>query len=285
MNIRSRWIFSRPRAAALALAVSVVATGASAARAQLFNWDPALPRGQVERLIQASGYRLTGPAIRHGAVYLVNVLGPQNDLERLIVDARDGRVLQRFAAAPRQADAGGWWGRPQDSGSLFGWFSGDDDAVAPRPPAGLEPGAGGEPIRTAPLRPPVVKQAARTDDDVPHVIMAPIGTPGAAARAPLLEKPRPRPEVKRKRFEATPVAQPATTPGAARPAPVAQPAAVPGVAPPPPAASSAPAAAPHVAESKPAPAPAMAVAAPAVSPPKAPAAKPAVNDVPVAPLE
>ncbi len=104
MNIRSRWLLSPPRTAALALAVCVVAMGAPAARAQLFNWDSTLSRGQVERMIQASGYRLTGPAIRHGAVYLANVLGPQNDLERLIVDARDGRVLQRFAAAPRQAE-------------------------------------------------------------------------------------------------------------------------------------------------------------------------------------
>jgi hypothetical protein len=276
MNIRSRWLFLRPRAATVALALSVVAMGASAARAQFFNWDSALPRGQIERMIQASGYRLTGPAIRHGAVYLANVLGPQNDLERLIVDARDGRVLQRFAAAPRQADAaGGWWGRPQDSGSLFGWFDGDDDAVAPRPPAGLDTGAESEPAHVAPIRPPVVKQVARTDDDaVPHVILAPIGTPGAAPRAPMLEKPRPRPEAKRKRFEATPVAQPA---------PALQPSAAPGVATP--AAPNAPAPAPHVAETKAAPAPAIAVAAPAAAPPKAPAAKPAVNDVPVAPLE
>jgi hypothetical protein len=271
MNIRSRWIFSRLRAATLALAVSVVAMGASADQAQWVNWDSALPPAQVERMIQASGYRLTGPVIRHGPVYLANVLRRQNDPERLIIDAREGRLLQRFPAARRQADAGGgWWGQPRDSGSLFGWFSGDDDAVAPRPPSGLDAGVENEPVHTAPVRPPVVKQVARTDDAaVPHVILAPIGTPGAATRAPLLEKPRPRPEVKRKKFEATPVALPAAVPGVATPA----------------ATSNAPAAAPHVAESKAAPAPALAVAAPAAAPPKAPPAKPAVNDVPVAPLE
>jgi hypothetical protein len=282
MDIRSRRLLSRPRAAALALAVCAVTMGASGARAQFFNWDSGMPRAQVERMIQASGYRLTGPAIRHGGVYLVNVLGPQNDLERLIVDARDGRVLQRFAAMRNQPVAnGGWWGQPpQESGSLFGWFSGDDDAVAPRPPASLDGGAVNEPLHTAPLRPPVVKQAARTDDSaVPHVILAPIGTPDATTPAPGLEKPRLRPQVKRKKPEPAPVAQPATIPpGDAKPTPVAQPTSVPGVAP----------AAPHLAETKAAPvaAPLSVTAAPASPPPaKASSAKPAVNDVPVAPLE
>jgi hypothetical protein len=264
--------------------------GASGAHAQFFNWDSALSRGQVERMIQASGYRLTGPAIRHGAVYLANVLGPQNDLERLIVDARDGRVLQRFAAVRSQpAPNGGWPGQPQESGSgsLFGWFSGDDDAVAPRPPAGLDGNAESEPPRAAPLRPPV-KQIARTDDGaVPHVILAPIGTPAATTRAPVLEKPRPRPEVKRKKFDATPVAQPANTPADVKPTASVQPTAAPIVAPP---AATIPAPAPpHVVESKAAPAPASMAAAPApapaAAPPKPPAAKPSVNDVPVAPLE
>lgn len=266
MNIRSQGLFSRPRAAALALAVSVVAMGASAARAQLFNWDRALPPAQVERMIQGIGYRLTGPVIRHGPVYLANVLGRRNDPERLIIDAREGRVLQRFAAPPRQADAdGGWWGPPrQESDSLFGWLSGNDVPDSPTPPAGLDSGAEDQPARLAPVRPPAVKKLARTDDSaVPHVIMAPIGTPGATTSAPLLEKPRPRPEVRRRKFEATPVAQPAAPPGGASPA------------------------APHVAQSKAAPPPATVAVAPVAPPaaPKAPAAKPAVNDVPVAPLE
>jgi hypothetical protein len=281
LTIQSRRIFSRPRAAALALAVSLVGLGASAAQAQLFNWDSALPRAQVERMIQASGYRLTGPIIRRGAVYLANVLGPRDDLERLIVDAGDGRVLQRFPAVRRADLYGGWPGQPPRPASMFGWLggSGEDDAAAPRPPSDLDGETEGEPFRIAPARPPVVKQVARTDDAaVPHVILAPIGTPAATPRAPLLEKPRPRPEVKRKKFDGTPVAQPATTPGEGKPTPVAQPATAPAVATP-----VAAATAPHVAEGKAAFAPTT--AAPVASPPKASAARPAVNDVPVAPLE
>jgi len=292
MNTRSRWLFSRPRAAALALAASVVWMGAPAAQAQLFNWDSALPPAQVERMIQASGYRLTGPVIRHGPVYLADVLGRDNDAERLIIDAKEGRLLQRFPAATtrRQAVASSALSSPPPQmGASFGWFSRDDDAAAPRPPAAIEGETWLEPRQAAPIAPahaPTVKEVARTDDAPgPHVIMAPNGAPAAATLTPLLEKPRLRPQVKRKKFEPTPVAQPATAPGDGKPAPLAQPAAVPSVAAP--AASDAAGAAPHVAETKAAPAsaPATAAIAPAAPAPRAPAAKPAINDVPVAPLE
>lgn len=111
MAIRSRSLVSRPQVAALTLAAAFLCLGAPAARAQLFNWDSALPPAQIERMIQASGYRLTGPVVRHGAVYLADVLGRQNDPERLIIDAQEGRLLQRFpaAAARRQATAVGGW--------------------------------------------------------------------------------------------------------------------------------------------------------------------------------
>jgi len=292
MNIRSGSLFSRPRAAAIALAAALVSLGAPCAQAQLFNWDSALPPTQIERMIQASGYRLTGPVIRRGPVYLANVLGRDDDPERLIIDAKEGRLLQRFpaAAARRQTvAASGSSSQPPQTGSLFGWFSGEDDAVAPRPPAGLDGGAAGEPLRAAPVAPvhaPAVKEVARTDDaSNPSVIPAPNGAPTAATHAPLLEKPRLRPQVRHKKVEPTPVAQPAAAPGDGKAAPVAQPASVPSVATPTAsdAAGEPAAAAPRVADTKAAPAPAL--VAPGAPAPKASVAKPALNDVPVAPLE
>ena len=253
-------------------------------------------------MIQASGYRLTGPVVRHGAVYLADVLGRQNDPERLIIDAQEGRLLQRFpaAAARRQATAvGGWSNEPQQTGSLFSWFMGDDDVDAPRPPAAIDSGRT-QPLHATPAAPvhaPIAKEAARTDEpSTPHVIMAPNFEPNAATRTQLLEKPRLRPQARHKRPELTPVAQPATAPNDGRPAPIVQPAAAPSATTPtasvgqpaavpsvaPAAARVAPVqpAAPHVAETRVAPA---AVAPAPVS--KASSVKPALNDVPVAPLE
>ncbi len=303
MAIRSRSLVSRPQVAALTLAAAFLCLGAPAARAQLFNWDSALPPAQIERMIQASGYRLTGPVVRHGAVYLADVLGRQNDPERLIIDAQEGRLLQRFpaAAARRQATAvGGWSNEPQQTGSLFSWFMGDDDVDAPRPPAAIDSETGPQPLHATPAAPvhaPIAKEAARTDEtSTPHVIMAPNFEPNAATRTQLLEKPRLRPQARHKRPELTPVAQPATAPNDGRPAPIVQPAAAPSATTPtasvgqpaavpsvaPAAARVAPVqpAAPHVAETRVAPA---AVAPAPVS--KTSSVKPALNDVPVAPLE
>ena len=97
MNIRSNLLFPRASVAALALAASFLSLGATSAKAQLFfSWgDRAVSPMQVERMVEASGYRLTGPVMRNGPVYLANVLGRENDRERLVIDARDGRLLQR----------------------------------------------------------------------------------------------------------------------------------------------------------------------------------------------
>ena len=101
MGIRSNALcslLSHPRAAALAIAGSLfVIGGAPAAQAQWFNMDSALPAMQIERMVQASGYRLTGPVQRNGAVYLADVLGSRDDMERLVIDARTGRIVSEIA--------------------------------------------------------------------------------------------------------------------------------------------------------------------------------------------
>jgi len=314
MNIRSKLVFSRPRVAAFALAAALLSGGATSASAQwLFNWDNALPPMQVERMVQASGYRLTGPVMRHGPVYLANVLGRENDRERLVIDARDGRLLQRYGApATRRqyALSGDWSGQPGPQGSPGDdLFDRQDGFPPPRPPADVYGDAQDGPLRDAPLvtAPPAPRpdarpsgQVARTDDpSIPYIIPA----PPAAAHAPALEKPKLKQQVRRKKPEPTPVAQPAMAPadGKSTTTAVAQPTANPSAPADHPAAItpnvSAPAkpktdsasepvaAAPRVAAAKPAAAPETAPAPPAAPPPKAAQSKPALNDVPVAPLE
>lgn len=304
MDIVSKSLFSRPPVAALALAVALLGMGTSSASAQWFGWDPALPPMQVERMIQASGYRLTGPVIRNGSVYLANVLGREDDPERLVLDASDGRLLQRFRAGrarPRFA-SGDWSGQPRPQTSISdGFMDHLSDLVGPpRPPGDIYSDGGGEPFRP-PLAAPAttLNEVAHADEgSSPHVILAPDRMP-----SPALEKPRLKPQVKRvvKKPETTAVALPAATPAEVKPAitpsvvaPVRSEAAVEPTVPTPQVADTkatpAPATAvtaPIVAAPKPAaPLPQTAVATPVVAPtPKAPAPKPAVNDVPVSPLE
>jgi hypothetical protein len=388
MNIRSKTLLanalsSRPRAATLAFAAALLWLGAPAAQAQWFSSDSALPATQVERMVQASGYRLTSPVIRNGPVYLADVLGREDDPERLVIEASSGRLLQRYRASARQQrfvandywsgqqrqrPAAGWfdreddfapqrqqqpyaandWQRQQPAQSQGGWFGRDEEVNPPRPPARIgATGADGYRAQpTAPPRAPAAGNVARADDgSAPYVILAPDSAPGA--REIPLEKPRLKPQVRRKKPEPSPVAQPAIVPNGAQPTPVAQPAAGPAAVKPTPvaqparppsiaapprteaakepavaaphvgdakpaapvrteaakepavvpphvtdtkaatpprteAAKETPAAAPHVGDAKAAAPPQTVAVAPA---PKTPAHKPAVNDVPVDPLE
>jgi hypothetical protein len=292
---------SRPRIAALASAALLWALGATSSQAQFFHWDSTLSASQIEHMVQASGYRLTGPVTRNGAVYLANVLGSQDDPERLVLDATDGRLLQRFSARGAWRQTAQWPSRPRQQPVLSNgwpdgqeiypqarpltaspndWLDNEDGAPPPRPPGGIYGDAGQSPVRVAPLPVARTPQVARVDDQsAPHVILAP---PAAGGHEPLLEKPRMKPQVKRRRPDAPMIARPSP---AVAPivAPDAKPAAAaPETAPTTPAPrvadtkAAAPVAAPEVA-STPAPAPVPAA--------KTPAPKPALNDVPVAPLQ
>ena len=229
MNIRSNLLFPRASVAALALAASFLSLGATSAKAQLFfSWgDRAVSPMQVERMVEASGYRLTGPVMRNGPVYLANVLGRENDRERLVIDARDGRLLQRYSAEARRQYAadGDWASRPRPRAYMFdGDFEREDDFPTPRPPSDVysDSGAGllhGPLLRQAPQG----SQVARTEDPAaravdssdPYVILAPPDVGHAQ------DKAKPKPQAKHKKPEATPVAQPAANPADAKPAPVA----------------------------------------------------------------
>lgn len=280
MNSRLRSFFHRPRAAMLVIAGCLACLSAAPAEAQFFNWlDSSVPAEQIVRMIQSSGYRLTAPLIRRGAVYVADVVGGRNDAERLIISAQDGRLLQRFASAPsrrRVPESDGWQNPPQQQSNLFSnWFGGDDED-APRPPAGLD--QEDQPLRVAPIAPsrtPAVKEIARQDESAPHVILAPSFQPNGATNAPLLEKPRIRPQqVRRRKPEPTPAALPAA-PDDSRPAAV-QPAAPPITT-----TAAAPVQSAPAVQSK----ASRATVLPAAPAPKAPSPKPALNDVPVAPLQ
>ena len=231
MNFRSNLSLPRASVAALALAAAVLSLGATSAKAQLFfNWDRALPPMQIERMVEASGYRLTGPVMRNGPVYLANVLGRDNDRERLVIDARDGRLLQRYGAQARRqfVAQGDWASRPRPRGFMFdGGFESDDEGPAPRPPVGVygdsETGLPRGPVlRTTPqsgqvarAEDPAARSGAAVDSSDPYVILAPPDVGHAQ------DKAKPKPQAKHKKPDATPVAQPTTNPADVKPSPVA----------------------------------------------------------------
>ena len=160
------------------------------------------------------------------------------------------------------------------------WLDNEDGSSPPRPPAGIYGDTGQSPARVAPLPAPHIPQVARADDQSgPRVILAP---PAAGGREPVLEKPRAKPQVKRRRPDAPMIARPSPAVAPAT-APDAKPAAAtPDVAP------AAPA--PRVADTKAASPIAVPEVAPTPAPAPPPAAKasapkPALNDIPVAPLQ
>lgn len=295
----SRFNSFSPRAslAALVLASGLVVFAAPAAKAQFFSFNfgspPGLRPGQVERMIEAHGLQLTGPVNRNGGVYIVDAAGPDQTPQRFIIDAYDGRVLQRFrGATPRYYDETSPPRPPADIGMVsvqphrHSSIVPDDDEVDVEPlrhaPAAANNGSVSvEPLRHAPATttgaPPAVitfhDTVARTDDaaspnviSVPHTIGEGADGASKAAKAKAVQQQ----PVKHKTVELTPLAQPANPPASAKSPPAAS--------------SEAPARV--VADTKVvvAPAPAAAVPAPVVAP-KASAAKPAINDVPVDPLE
>ena len=113
-------------------------------------WRFAPPPAEIEWNLNAQGYVLAAPLMRRPGLYLADVSAGPGGYQRLIIDARSGRILERFPAPGRiwgpalasRGDAFGgpppsWMGRPRN-----GEFS-----DAPRPDAGGETGPrrGGHP--------------------------------------------------------------------------------------------------------------------------------------------
>ena len=102
MTIRSKRTLPGRWPAALALAAGLIVVGAGPAGAQWFrwpSWDSALAPAEVEHMIEASGYRLTGPVLRNGPIYLANVLGREDD------PSETGRVVPGETVPREQCQA------------------------------------------------------------------------------------------------------------------------------------------------------------------------------------
>jgi hypothetical protein len=238
----------------------------SSADAQWFPPLGAAPPSEIVQRLQAEGYVLIGPLKRNDTVYLAEVRAGNGGLERLVLDAWSGEILQRFVA--RRGSAGGY----VVEGGEFNF----PPPLAPPPAREFREGnvAYGEPGGHA--------------EPAPRTKVKP--KPAAASRKPAEPNPA---------TAAAPSAQTVTPPEAAGNGNSANPSAAATVAPngaPSPAAESATPAAqqPNAApksDASPASSPAAAQKQTKPSAPTSPAAaakpgeKSKVNDVPITPLE
>ena len=192
MSIRSKLPFPRSALAALALAAAMIWIGLSPARSQSPNANSALPPSRIARIIEEGGYQLTGPITRHGRVYLANVVGPEDDTLRLVIDAHSGRFLQRTPSAPalRQTAI------PEESSPLTNLFDrlfGRRDEVAPLspPPASdfFETPKPKAQVKRPKSEPAPVVQPAAVPGDNNNVSPANTVSPAPAATAPSVAPP------------------------------------------------------------------------------------------------
>jgi hypothetical protein len=185
MGIRSKLLFRHAMIGAVALVAAAGWLGASPAHSQSHS-GAALPPNEIERMLGERGYRLTGPVVRHGKVYFANVLGQQDDVEQLVVDARDGRLL-------RQSPGGPPIRRPDESSPLGGFFGAlfgpPEDAAPLSPPPASDfyenPKPKAQVKRSRPESKPVVQPAsvpgdAKTPSSNPDAATPGVTTPGAA---------------------------------------------------------------------------------------------------------
>ena len=138
-------------------------------------WRAAFP-GEIARSLEAQGYLLTAPLMRRPGIYLADVSAGPAGYQRLIIDARSGRILERFIA-PGQLSGRLWGPAFASSGEEFG----------EAPP----PGAGGPPLSgQLPNEPPhaPAKPARRglANIHIPEAI-----SPYGAGEAPAGAKPKP----------------------------------------------------------------------------------------------
>jgi hypothetical protein len=180
-------------------AAAVLMLLAPAARAQnlFFLFEPAPHR--IERQLESAGYELRSPLVRRGDVYVADVMGQMGARERLIIDARTARIVDRFpsvATRGREDRFGDW--RDRDDEDAWG--------DAPRPPQGLAPrphddawGDANDDSAPAP-RPKPHDEVARTDPSAkPNIIYGEDGINGPATSTVDVDKSKPKPHVAKKK--------------------------------------------------------------------------------------
>ena len=172
-----------------------------AARAQWLPppWRFAPPPGAIEYRLEAQGYILTAPLTWRPGVYLADVSAGPAGHQRLVIDARTGVILERFAAPGRM------WGPTLAAR--------DEGYGKPMPPGLAGPGAGAE-YPGAPRAAPPAKSADRGPGNV-HIPAA--ISPYDSGQAPAGTKSRPKSvSTERKTPAAKPVSNPPLPPPAPR---------------------------------------------------------------------
>jgi hypothetical protein len=207
ISARPRHVRRKASTGATCVAAAVLMLLAPTARAQgLFSlFEPASHR--IERQLESAGYELRGPLVRRGDVYVADVVGGAGARERLIIDARTARIVDRFPVATRWRDDrfGDW----RDRDDQDAWSDG------PRPPQGMAPrprddawSDGDEDLPPA-LRPKPHDEIARSDPSAkPNVIYGEDGLNGPATSTVDVDKSKPKPHVaKRKPATVAPLAK------------------------------------------------------------------------------
>ncbi len=124
--------------AGLALAVALLATGASKAQGFFSSYE--LSPRQIAGVLSDDGYQLRGPLMRRGDVYVCDAVSVSGRSVRLIVSTRDGHVIDRYATDERRRygeDNNDWRSRPDND---WGWSrqqryaNQDDTRPAPAQP-------------------------------------------------------------------------------------------------------------------------------------------------------
>ena len=117
-----------------------------------YGVSQALPRRAVRRIVEARGFEVIGPIQFTGEAYVVPVEDMRGRVRRIVVDARDGRILDRAAGGPPRP--------PAEIGRYR-----DRYAAAPSselPPLPMNPrGALREEAYGSPVPPPAVNERER----------------------------------------------------------------------------------------------------------------------------
>ena len=194
-NVSSRFV-RRPTLGACAIAAGLALFSASAAQAQLFNFlfGDGLRSSQVERMLEIRGMQPLGPISRNGRVYVADVALSGGRSERLIIDAYDGRILERYRLGPR----------------YYG------DLAAPRPPSDIGAEVAERPAANAgwPIVIPFLGESVARggDDSAPSFVSTPRGDDVDA-------KGKAKGQTKQhKKIDLTSPGQPSSPPADAKPA-------------------------------------------------------------------
>jgi hypothetical protein len=161
-----------------------------------------LPPREVFTVVRENGYAPLGAPQQRGFVYTIAVIDPNGDDGRLVIDARDGRII-RFMPAYRMGDRMGdalSYGPPGPPPPVIDFRGGvprppaSVPRVASRSPTGVPlpkamPRAVGEPKPPAPLAATPAPAAAPVQQSAVAPPTPVEATPSVAATAPVAAKP------------------------------------------------------------------------------------------------